>query len=73
MLRRFWKWGRGLDAGDGVRKLQSQPILRVGGIALYVSFTLAFLIASNPEKAGYRFWTGPSSSWDDHVPSWLRG
>lgn len=52
MLRRFWKWRRGLDAGDGVRKLQSQPILRVGGIALYVSFTLAFLIASDPEKGG---------------------
>lgn len=48
LLRRFWKWHRGLDAGDGVRKLQRQPVLRVGGIALYISFALAFLIANEP-------------------------
>jgi UDP-GlcNAc:undecaprenyl-phosphate GlcNAc-1-phosphate transferase len=49
-LRRFWKWRRGLDAGDGVRKLQSEPVLRVGGIALYASFTLAFRFASDPTE-----------------------
>jgi len=52
MLRRFWKWRRGLDCGDGVRKLQSQPVLRVGGVALYASFTLAFLFASDPGDGG---------------------
>lgn len=52
MLRRYWKWPRGLDCGDGVRKLQAQPVLRVGGIALYASFTLAFLFASDPGDGG---------------------
>ncbi len=48
LLRRHWTWQRGLDVGDGVRKLQRQPILRVGGIALYFSFVLAFLVANEP-------------------------
>lgn len=52
LLRRFWKWSRGLDHGDGFRKLQSEPILRVGGIALYAVFVFSCLAAGsldNPE------------------------
>lgn len=48
LLRRVWKWRRGLDSGDGVRKLQREPVLRVGGIALYATFVFAFLIANDP-------------------------
>jgi UDP-GlcNAc:undecaprenyl-phosphate GlcNAc-1-phosphate transferase len=48
LLRRFWKWKRGLDAGDGVRKLQSKPVLRVGGISLYVVFVCSFFFAQDP-------------------------
>jgi len=51
-IRRFWKWNRGLDAGDGVRKLQKQPILRVGGLVLYVVFVGAFLISRSPDQPG---------------------
>ncbi len=52
LLRKFWKWNRGKDAGDGVRKLQSEPILRVGGIALYLVFSCSFLFSTNPESNG---------------------
>jgi len=51
-IRRFWKWHRGLDAGDGVRKLQKQPVLRVGGLVLYVVFVAAFAFSTSPEEAG---------------------
>jgi UDP-GlcNAc:undecaprenyl-phosphate/decaprenyl-phosphate GlcNAc-1-phosphate transferase len=45
LLLRFWKWKRGSDAGDGIRKMQAKPVLRVGGIALYLVFVLAVVFA----------------------------
>jgi UDP-GlcNAc:undecaprenyl-phosphate GlcNAc-1-phosphate transferase len=51
-IRRFWKWHRGLDAGDGVRKLQKQPVLRVGGLVLYIVFVSAFAFSKSPEESG---------------------
>jgi UDP-GlcNAc:undecaprenyl-phosphate GlcNAc-1-phosphate transferase len=47
LLRRFWKWNRGMDSGDGVRKLQKKPILRIGGLALYIVFLFSFLFTQN--------------------------
>lgn len=52
LLRRFWTWRRGLDFGDGVRKLQREPILRVGGIALYFAFLVSFLFSPTGETSG---------------------
>ena len=50
-LRRFWKFRRGVDAGDGIRKHQSTPILRVGGLPIYAAFVVSFFFAvSVPEK-----------------------
>ncbi len=49
VLRRCWKWKRGFDTGDGVRKLQREPVLRLGGISLYAVFALSFLFARNPD------------------------
>lgn len=51
-IRRFWTWHRGLDAGDGVRKLQKQPVLRVGGLVLYIVFVSAFAFSKSPEETG---------------------
>ncbi len=51
VLRRLWTWRRGLDFGDGVRKLQREPILRVGGIALYAAFLVSFLFAPGTETS----------------------
>jgi UDP-GlcNAc:undecaprenyl-phosphate GlcNAc-1-phosphate transferase len=59
LLRRFWVWDRGRDAGDGVRKLQTEPILRVGGLALFAVFLFACLVAisgAHPEKAPLLGW-----------------
>ncbi|PAW60962.1 MAG: hypothetical protein B9S36_07400 [Verrucomicrobiia bacterium Tous-C2TDCM] len=59
LLRRFWIWDRGRDAGDGVRKLQTEPVLRVGGLALFGVFLFACLVAiggANPEKAPLLGW-----------------
>lgn len=52
LLRRFWTWRRGLDFGDGVRKLQRDPILRVGGIALYSAFLVSFVFSPTGETSG---------------------
>ncbi|NOX98281.1 MAG: undecaprenyl/decaprenyl-phosphate alpha-N-acetylglucosaminyl 1-phosphate transferase [Verrucomicrobia bacterium] len=41
-IRRFWPFGLGADKADGVRKIQSTPILRVGGLALAAAFTACF-------------------------------
>lgn len=50
-LRRFWKFERGVDAGDGIRKHQSTPILRVGGLPIYGAFVVSFFFALLiPEK-----------------------
>lgn len=51
-IRRFWTWHRGLDAGDGVRKLQKQPVLRVGGLVLYIVFVSAFAFSKTPDESG---------------------
>lgn len=51
-IRRFWTWHRGLDAGDGVRKLQKEPVLRVGGLVLYIVFVSAFAFSKTPEEGG---------------------
>lgn len=48
LIRRAWRWDRGRDFGDGVRKLQREPVLRVGGLALYLVFVLSFLVAFTP-------------------------
>lgn len=58
-LRRLWVWDRGRDVGDGVRKLQTEPILRVGGIALFVVFLFACLVATggaHPDKVSLLGW-----------------
>jgi UDP-GlcNAc:undecaprenyl-phosphate GlcNAc-1-phosphate transferase len=44
LLRRCWTWHRGLDPADGVRKRQSEPVLRIGGLALYAVFAVAFVV-----------------------------
>lgn len=59
LLRRFWRWDRGRDVGDGVRKLQTVPILRVGGIALFAVFLFACLTAmssSHPDRVSLVGW-----------------
>lgn len=50
LIRRFWTWRRGWDLGDGIRKLQSRPVLRVGGLALYFSFVVSFALANIPRE-----------------------
>jgi len=52
LLRKFWRWNRGRDVGDGVRKLQREPVLRVGGIALYLVFLVSFLFSSQSGTPG---------------------
>lgn len=52
LLLRFWKWNRGADAGDGIRKMQAEPVLRVGGIALYFVFVLAVFFAGQVREEG---------------------
>ena len=42
---RLAHWGGLLDAPDGKRKLQNNPIPKVGGIAVALAFTIVFLIA----------------------------
>ena len=44
-LRRFWKFERGIDAGDGIRKHQAVPVLRVGGLPIYAAFVVSFFFA----------------------------
>lgn len=44
-LRRFWKFERGVDAGDGIRKHQAVPVLRVGGLPIYAAFVVSFFFA----------------------------
>ncbi|MCB1203860.1 MAG: undecaprenyl/decaprenyl-phosphate alpha-N-acetylglucosaminyl 1-phosphate transferase [Verrucomicrobiae bacterium] len=51
LLRRFWPWSRGLDRGDGLRKLQSEPVLRVGGIAIFAVFAVSCVAAGSPDIA----------------------
>lgn len=58
-LRRIWVWDRGRDVGDGVRKLQTEPILRVGGLALFVVFLFACLVAmggTHPDRLPLLGW-----------------
>ncbi|NRB74621.1 MAG: undecaprenyl/decaprenyl-phosphate alpha-N-acetylglucosaminyl 1-phosphate transferase [Verrucomicrobiales bacterium] len=45
VLRRFWKFERGVDAGDGIRKYQDIPVLRVGGLPIYAAFVVSFFFA----------------------------
>ena len=45
LLRKFWRFERGIDAGDGIRKHQEIPVLRVGGLPLYAAFVVAFFFA----------------------------
>lgn len=59
LLRRIWVWDRGRDFGDGVRKLQTEPVLRVGGIALFVVFLFSCLVATSgahPDKVSLLGW-----------------
>ncbi|MDF1861549.1 MAG: hypothetical protein P1U87_15140 [Verrucomicrobiales bacterium] len=41
-LVRHWRFVRGTDAGDGVRKLQKKPILRLGGLPIFGAFVICF-------------------------------
>jgi len=50
ILRRFWRFDRGVDAGDGVRKHQKEPIIRVGGLPIYAAFVVSFFIAASVES-----------------------
>jgi len=45
LILRRWTWEGGRDRADGFRKLQSRPVLRVGGVALYAVFILAALFS----------------------------
>jgi len=59
LLRRYWVWNRGRDVGDGVRKLQTEPILRVGGLALFGVFLFACLVAmsgAHPDRVSLLGW-----------------
>tara|TARA_R110000850_G_scaffold8214_5_gene30574 strand:- start:123 stop:1673 length:1551 start_codon:yes stop_codon:yes gene_type:complete len=51
LLRRYWRFERGVDIGDGVRKHQEVPVLRVGGLPLYAAFVVAFFFALLKEQA----------------------
>ncbi|MEM9282538.1 MAG: hypothetical protein AAGA96_11980, partial [Verrucomicrobiota bacterium] len=44
-LMRFWRFERGVDVGDGVRKKQEKPVIRLGGLPLYAVFVTAFLFS----------------------------
>lgn len=46
LLLRFWTFKSGVDAADGVRKAQETPILRIGGLSLFVSFLIGFLFVN---------------------------
>lgn len=59
LLRRYWVWNRGRDVGDGVRKLQTEPVLRVGGLALFGVFLFACLVAmsgAHPDRISLLGW-----------------
>jgi len=47
LLRRFWKRGPGFDSADGHRKVQQKPLLRIGGVVLYVVFVAGFIVAGS--------------------------
>lgn len=45
LIRRFWSFQQGVDGGDGVRKMQTTPVLRVGGLPLFVCFLTSYLFS----------------------------
>lgn len=44
LLRRYWTRGPGFDSGDGHRKLQQKPLLRLGGVVFYLVFVLGYFV-----------------------------
>lgn len=60
LLRHFWTWNRGRDRGDGVRKLQAEPVLRVGGLALYAVFLFGVFVSRYFDSTGEAAIIGPS-------------
>ncbi|MAS96540.1 MAG: hypothetical protein CMO55_25405 [Verrucomicrobiales bacterium] len=64
-LCRFWKFSTGVDHPDGVRKHQEAPVIRVGGIALYIAFLAGWLISS--------FFTGEADSELAGIPFLILG
>tara|TARA_R110002096_G_scaffold285073_17_gene478942 strand:- start:70 stop:1596 length:1527 start_codon:yes stop_codon:yes gene_type:complete len=50
LLRRYWRFERGVDAADGIRKHQAEPILRIGGLPIYAAFVVSFFFAVLGEK-----------------------
>ncbi|MEM1442838.1 MAG: MraY family glycosyltransferase [Verrucomicrobiota bacterium] len=54
LIRRFWRLPHGVDGGDGVRKLQEKPVLRVGGLPLFLAFLVSYFVSmavSNGQEA----------------------
>lgn len=47
LLLRFWRLQPGLDIGDGIRKGQQAPVLRIGGLPIFASFVVAFFYSTS--------------------------
>lgn len=47
LMLRYWRLPGGLDHGDTFRKTQTAPVLRVGGVAILLSFVSATWIAGS--------------------------
>ncbi len=45
LLRRCWRFEAGMDTGDGLRKEQKNPVLRIGGLPIFAAFVAVFLYA----------------------------
>jgi len=55
LLRRYWTRGPGFDLGDGHRKQQQKPLLRLGGVVFYLVFVLGYFVS--------RIDQSPDSTW----------
>jgi UDP-GlcNAc:undecaprenyl-phosphate/decaprenyl-phosphate GlcNAc-1-phosphate transferase len=53
LLRRFWTGGPGFDSGDGHRKQQQKPLLRLGGVVFYLVFVLGYLLSNHDHDIGH--------------------
>ncbi|MDF1824417.1 MAG: MraY family glycosyltransferase [Verrucomicrobiales bacterium] len=47
LLLRCWRFKSGIDSADGIRKTQEQPVLRIGGLSLLVSFLIGYLFVNS--------------------------
>ncbi len=44
LLLRHWRFEKGKDSYDGIRKFQKEPVLRVAGLSLFLSFCIGCVI-----------------------------